>query len=366
MKCKRCRKEIDDGAAFCSFCGFELSAQAEEEDLFREISSSKEKRAADELNETEKKLKRASKIVRPVSIVLVILSAIVNLFGLSILGGFLIVPVLLSEGILLYNKRKLYQNKDALRLDGKSTEEKECEAPIRKESESIDNAEKEIKSYLITGMLWNAVLGFGTLLFGCLLFFLPFFSVIVADVSVFDLTKESMLWESLQSDSKEYVYRELLLDVFRECKLLGVVDLEEFAEIYFPTSILSVMFFAFIPLILCLYYGYLWYKFTNVEDYKRAIIYRYGVYSSQKRSPSTYYMYRVLVLAIVVLLSLPTMDFFITLPRYFDGLTDSFYYVCLIFFVLFVIAVYAKENIFALGKKHNAIAWAFAKDKQIK
>lgn len=333
MKCKHCGREIDDGATYCPFCGVNQSDAQTENGAVSEI---------DELNQNEKKLRRLSKFANPLSIVLIIFAGIAYfLLGLPVLAGILALPVVVGNVYLRYKKRKLYQQKDSFKLNNTVGRTKKSDELPYEESMNLNGTEKVIKNYLTSNMLWTVIWSVTSLLFVLLLFFVPFFSIIIKEVSIFELIKANELFEVLFDASQDSGYRDLLTDILQDCKLYNVVGGADGFEIYFIISVFLVVFLALgAPFYSCGVYVYRWVKFNNDDNYKNAIIYRYERQLSEKEERAR--GMGVIGIIITLALSLPTLDFLITLTEYFKDLTNSFYFICLIF--LFVIIFCCADN----------------------
>ncbi len=322
----------------------------------------------------EKKVKVLSKIIKPISITLTILAGISYLLISLLVSGILMLPVFILESILKYKKNKLRQCKEAMLLEREqSTKEKEnfdfFEAANREEDKSerdvcVHDAEKTLEKHLFLNIIVGAIFAGGALLWGLLIFFVPYFSIIIEDNCDFNLVKGAMIWSW---GSEESVYQDLLMDIIRECTISKKIftTFLFMDEDGFYTLSISLFFVMFMTVGLAVWlpvnYGYRKYKFAFDKEYRAAIFYRYQQYSVEENKFSGAWVVRIFLYSMLIILFLPTIEFLFVLPKYFDGLTDSIYYVVLALYLIFQVVYFSLTIVMSLMKNQKAAAWAFAK-----
>lgn len=210
--------------------------------------------------------------------------------------------------------------------------------------DDLRQAEMDIKAHLSKSIISPIVAG-AIFILGLLLFFVPFFSMILTDVSVFDMIKDVMPWNfpNLFSDDIS-IATELLCDVCLEgsfSSFYKITLVKEFMPVILMFSVCMFVTFFSLPVINAIKRTIQYYRFKNNDDYKKAIMFSY-VYGDETNRNNVgtargRIIHLIIVILIVILLVLPFADILWTLPIYFKGLTSSAYYIVLFLYVAAVI-----------------------------
>lgn len=318
MKCNHCNREIDDNSQFCPHCGVKTQQQ----------STPKPVRSTEEINKKIKLYKALLGVVSVLMLAMPILFGSWGIVGLIILLG---VDAFLGIKIAQFNR-----DKDLIKYNYSQYNTSD---PFGQDSQvaPMDNLnskeDREITSYLRLDNICLTICSIGLVVFGLLLLFVPFFSVIIEDVSIYNLAESSFIW-NLFAD-KEFVYAELLNNILQEGTITSFLHEQDVDNTYFGVSFLLFFFIPICSAIACGRSFYNSYKYKTDSNFKNAIIYKYN----NAKAPS-YTFGTLILLAILTVLFLPALGFLVYLPTYFIELTNAFYFIVLACFLLFYIFMF--------------------------
>lgn len=360
MKCNDCGKEINDISSYCPYCGTKPNKPEElfcskcheklSPDMFScpncgsPVHQHTSQNSLEGLNKRIVLYKRLLKISPILFFVVLIISPSIwiDIIGIAFLLGI--------DTFLDIKIAKLNRNKDSLKYNFCNAEGKRIPFDQTKIIDNLNNKEdKEISSYLFLENVCSTITTIGLVLFGSLLLFVPFFSVIIDDISVYNLAESSLVWNLNLFSDKEFLYTDILADILQEGFITNFLykqgDLFGF----------SFMFFFIIPVCsavglgrnicnLC--------KYKTDISFKNAILYRYN-----NQATTSYIFGSLLLLVVLVGLFLPTLDFLFYLPTYFtETLTNFGYFIVLVGYLLFLVFLFIYP--IALQKKYKQAMFA--------
>lgn len=359
MKCEKCNKEIDDNVKFCSDCGEPVKA---------ETKPINRQELEDKIKILEKKISVHKKLLPVIEIaILFVLPIFLSFLRFSILLRSLIAGICaVIPGIISgYKIAKFTREKNALKYNyEKSLETLVDNNESPKEHDSIENkdaneseiqvksdfvkpttiissehkilnleekADKEIRDYFHSSIKFNTVLSIASLVFALILFFAPFFSVIIDEISVYDIAESAMIWN--WGKESEILYNDLFKSILENtfiARFLGEGG-SEFLVIFIGTGLFISLSLPLGALGVLVQSFWRQYKYNTDKNFKIGTIYKYNQKPKRKLSKIFLAIYATVVL---IPFFLPVLNFLFYLPIYFDGFTNGFYIIALICYLL--------------------------------
>lgn len=368
MKCKRCGQNLSDGEKFCPSCGEEVGAVLKArfcskcgkrlEEGASTCSSCGENVLSNlgqlDVPQQQKKLDNYLKLSK------------ISMIGV-VFGGFLpLGGIVCCVALVLVVVFRVLARNAAVRLDSLYYDDAMLNpASFNFEEFDADKYEKTLKNYYSKRKIFD-IFACITIVVMLMLFFIRFFSLILTEVSIFQLWKESyqvLLGDHRGEETSSIASEIMSMGVLRKLYEISKVRKRKNDFFFFMSLVLHVFFMGvlFREAIVDFIRSY---RLNYNENYKKAAVFSYArAINKQKKRKSNNIgaiVVVIVLLPIIVVMCFPFIDFLFALPKYFiESFTNSSYYIVLIAYLVCLIFAAIKLCVDLLDKDSTSVIQTF-------